>query len=159
MVTANTATYADTTLTANTATYAGTTLCHNSSHCHLLRGGFIPSVHLPFHSVACCFKVRLFQEFVFCFLFLDSPHQHTHPHIHTHTHTLRAGKFDLRVHSYLFILIYTTPKRNMPPRGCNWTSRVVQWIRIHLPMQETGAILIQEDPTCLRATKPTCHSY
>ena len=32
---------------------------------------------------------------------------------------------------------------------------VTQWQRIHLPMQETGVqSLVQEDSTCLRATKP-----
>ena len=32
---------------------------------------------------------------------------------------------------------------------------VVQWLRIHLPMQETWVrSLVQEDPTSLEATKP-----
>ena len=40
------------------------------------------------------------------------------------------------------------------------TSLVVQRIRIHLPMQGTQVqSLIQEDPTCRRATKPMCHNY
>ena len=40
------------------------------------------------------------------------------------------------------------------------TSLVVQWLRIHLPMQGTwvGA-LVQEDPTCHGATKPMSHNY
>ena len=34
------------------------------------------------------------------------------------------------------------------------------WLRIHLPMQGTRDwSLVQEDPTCCRATKPTCHNY
>ena len=34
------------------------------------------------------------------------------------------------------------------------TALVVQWLRIHLPMQGTGVqSLAQEDPTCRRATK------
>ena len=39
-------------------------------------------------------------------------------------------------------------------------SLVVQWLRIHLPMQGTQVrALVREDPTCLRATKPVCHNY
>ena len=35
------------------------------------------------------------------------------------------------------------------------TSLVAQWLRIHLPMQGTWVqALVQEDPTCHRATKP-----
>ena len=37
---------------------------------------------------------------------------------------------------------------------------VVQWLRIHLPMQGTWVqSLVWEDPTCPRATKPLCHNY
>ena len=40
------------------------------------------------------------------------------------------------------------------------TSLVVQWIRIHLPMQETWVwSLVWDYPTCHRAAKPMCHSY
>ena len=39
-------------------------------------------------------------------------------------------------------------------------SLVVQWLRICLAMQGTPVqSLVQEDPTCHRATKPTHHSY
>ena len=39
------------------------------------------------------------------------------------------------------------------------TSLVVQWLRIHLPMQETrDQSLIWEDPTCRGATK-SMHNY
>ena len=39
------------------------------------------------------------------------------------------------------------------------TSLVVQWLRIHLPMQGTQVrSLVGEDPTCCRATKPLCHN-
>ena len=39
-------------------------------------------------------------------------------------------------------------------------SLVVQWPRICLPMQGTQVqSLVQEDPTCCRATKPMCHNY
>ena len=40
------------------------------------------------------------------------------------------------------------------------TSLVAQWLRICLPMQGTRVwSLVQEDPTCHGATKPTCHNY
>ena len=40
------------------------------------------------------------------------------------------------------------------------TALVVQWLRISLPKQETPVqSLVQEDPTCRRATKPMCHHY
>ena len=43
---------------------------------------------------------------------------------------------------------------------CLGTSLVVQWLRIHLPMQGTWVrALVQEDPTCRGATKPVCHNY
>ena len=39
-------------------------------------------------------------------------------------------------------------------------SPVVQWLRIHLPMQGTQVqALVQEDPTCHGAAKPVRHSY
>ena len=39
------------------------------------------------------------------------------------------------------------------------TSLVAQWLRIRLPMQGTLVrALVQEDPTCRRATKPMRHS-
>ena len=38
-------------------------------------------------------------------------------------------------------------------------SLVVQWLRIHLPMQGTLVrALVQEDPTCCGAMKPMRHS-
>jgi len=39
-------------------------------------------------------------------------------------------------------------------------SLVVQWLRICLAKQETSVpSLVGEDPTCLGAAKPLCHSY
>ena len=39
-------------------------------------------------------------------------------------------------------------------------SLVAHWLRIHLPMQGTRVrALVQEDPTCLGATKPVQHNY
>ena len=39
------------------------------------------------------------------------------------------------------------------------TSLVAQWLRIHLPMQETWVrALVWEDTTCRGATKPVSHS-
>ena len=41
-----------------------------------------------------------------------------------------------------------------------WTSLVAQWVRIHLPMQGIWVqSLVQEDPTCLKATKPVLRNY
>ena len=41
-----------------------------------------------------------------------------------------------------------------------WASLVAQWLRIRLPMQGTWVrALVQEDPTCCRATKPMRHNY
>ena len=40
------------------------------------------------------------------------------------------------------------------------TSLVVQWLNVHLPVQETQVpSLVWEDLTCLGATKPTSHNY
>ena len=40
------------------------------------------------------------------------------------------------------------------------TSLVVQWLRIHLPMQGTRVrALVQEDPTCHGATNPVHRNY
>ncbi|KAJ8779032.1 hypothetical protein J1605_012883 [Eschrichtius robustus] len=48
-----------------------------------------------------------------------------------------------------------------PGRGKERTaSLVAQWLRIRLPMQGTWVrALVQEDPTCRRATKPVRHNY
>ena len=36
---------------------------------------------------------------------------------------------------------------------------VVQWLKIHLTMQQTPVRpLVQEDSSCRRATKPVCHN-
>ena len=41
-----------------------------------------------------------------------------------------------------------------------WASLVVQWLRIHLPMQETRVrALVREDPTCRGATKSVSHNF
>ena len=46
--------------------------------------------------------------------------------------------------------------RKVLPRA----SLVAQWLRIRLPMQGTRVrALVQEDPTCCRATKPVRHNY
>ena len=42
----------------------------------------------------------------------------------------------------------------------DWTSLVVQWLRIHLPRQETRIqSLVWEDSTCCGANKPVGHNY
>ena len=45
-------------------------------------------------------------------------------------------------------------------RGDIWTSLVVQWVRIHLPILGTGVRpLVQEDPTYCGATESTQRIY
>ena len=40
------------------------------------------------------------------------------------------------------------------------TSLVVQWLRVHLPMQGIQVrSLVWEDSTCLEATKLVCHNH
>ena len=47
-----------------------------------------------------------------------------------------------------------------PFRSLLKTFQVAQWLKIHLPRQETWVwSLVQEDPTCHRATKPMCNNY
>ena len=54
---------------------------------------------------------------------------------------------------------YHTPAR-VTIKKDHRTSLVAQWLRILLPMQGTQVqALVQEDPTCCRATKPVCHNY
>ena len=44
--------------------------------------------------------------------------------------------------------------------GYHGASLVVQWLKIHLPMQGTRVrALVQEDPTCHGAAKPVRHNY
>ena len=48
----------------------------------------------------------------------------------------------------------------IPQKIKNWTSLVVQWVRIHLTMQGTWIqYLVQEDSMYERATEPMCHNY
>ena len=50
--------------------------------------------------------------------------------------------------------------RVMPERQAGGTSLVVQWLRVHLPMQGTQVpSLAWEGSTCLGAKKPMCHSH
>ena len=52
---------------------------------------------------------------------------------------------------------YLTPYREI---NSKWTSLVVWWLRIHLPVQGTWVwSLVWEDSTCLRANTLTCHIY
>ena len=42
----------------------------------------------------------------------------------------------------------------------SWTSLVIQWIKLQVPVQGTQVpSLVWEDPTCLGATQPVCQSY
>ena len=45
-------------------------------------------------------------------------------------------------------------------RSKEGASLVVQWLRVHLPVQGTWVrALVREDPTCHGATKLMCHNY
>ena len=49
---------------------------------------------------------------------------------------------------------------DMAKERISGTSLVVQWLRIHLPMQGTQVwALVWEDPTYRGATKPVRHNY
>ena len=51
-------------------------------------------------------------------------------------------------------------KREKITKLMHWVSLVAQWLRIHLPVQGTQVqALVQEDPTCRRATKPVHRNY
>ena len=55
---------------------------------------------------------------------------------------------------------YCTPGILLDKNLQKRTSLVAQWLRIRLPMQGTRVrSLVQEDPTCRRATKPVHHNY
>ena len=53
-----------------------------------------------------------------------------------------------------------TPLPHIAFKNASWTSLVLQWLTIHLPMQETWVLsLLQEDSTCCGAPKPMLHNY
>ena len=55
---------------------------------------------------------------------------------------------------------YLPKKKNTSSKRYMCTSLVVQWLRIHLPLQGTQVrSLVGEDSTGCRATKPMCHNY
>ena len=54
----------------------------------------------------------------------------------------------------------TAHRKDYTSKPSGGTSLVVQWLRIRLPIQGTWVrSLVQEDPTCHRATQPVCHKY
>ena len=56
-----------------------------------------------------------------------------------------------------FFMLFGWCSQNVSVYG---TSLVVQWLRIHLPMQGTRVrALVREDPTCRGAPKPMCRNY
>ena len=70
-------------------------------------------------------------------------------------------------------VVTTSGEKEKLPSLCNYAtcpwvaisklrqdSLVVQWLRIHLPVEGTWVqSLVREDSTCCGATKPICHSY
>ena len=53
------------------------------------------------------------------------------------------------------MIIYMT---SMAEQCTTYGTSLVQWLRIHLPVQETW-IPSQEDSTCCGATELICHNY
>ena len=55
----------------------------------------------------------------------------------------------------------TVPSNAVTDQKSLWrTSLVAKWLRIRLPMQGTRVqVLVREDPTCCRTTKPVRHNY
>ena len=67
------------------------------------------------------------------------------------TQLLLYGLPEKQHHFIYFVFVYLLKKQD-------WTSLVVQWLRIHLLMQGAWVqYLVQEDPTC-GVTKPLCHN-
>ena len=72
---------------------------------------------------------------------------------------------DNNIFLFLFILAPThglwdliSPARDQTQAP--WASLVVQWLRIHLPIQGTWVrALVWKDPTCRGATKSMSHNY
>ena len=59
-------------------------------------------------------------------------------------------------HTYIYYFLWEKKTK----KDAYWASLVAQWLRIRLPMQGTWVwALVQEDPTCHRATKPVSHNY
>ena len=59
---------------------------------------------------------------------------------------------------YKTLLHEVNPKPGLEVTGR--TSLVVEWIRIHLPMQGTQVrLLVREDFICCGATEPVCHNF
>ena len=75
----------------------------------------------------------------------------------------RKDCYDQRVKNYQLNYLIIMAHKNLfflIGRGEWGTSLVVQWLRIHLPMQGTRVrALVREDPTCHGATKPMHHNY
>ena len=62
-------------------------------------------------------------------------------------------------HTLSVLLQYLLPCKALKSAGGRGASLVVQWLRIHLLMQETQVqSLVWEDPTCGGATKPVLHN-
>ena len=66
--------------------------------------------------------------------------------------------------SVVLVLQFSQPRRQTyrkqkSKKYNSWTSLVAQWLRVCLPTQGTQVrALVQEDPTCHRATKPMRHN-
>ena len=80
-------------------------------------------------------------------------HYHLHfPHLRSLVQNVYPQAFDKEE--------WQLTQLSWPFRFLLRTFQVAQGLKIHLPRQETWVwLLVQEDPTCRRATKPMCHHY
>ena len=80
-------------------------------------------------------------------------------HLHSNWKPLLCLSNLFSMHSYICIHI-NTHLQMTNQKQINGASLVAQWWRIRLPMQGTRVQdLVQEDPTCCRATKLVRHNY
>ena len=96
-----------------------------------------------------------------------------HPHGVRHMHNDVEGsptafwrkqlvsKWVFRVYMIVLVAAVINHSKLSRMKNTHWgASLVVQWLRIHLPMQGTQVrALVQEDPTCREATKAVRHNY
>ena len=76
-----------------------------------------------------------------------------------YTSSKESKKQENAGHCWFCIDLLFKPQSRSVERKC-WASLVVQWLRIHLSVQETQVqSLVWEDPTCCGAAKPVPQNY
>ena len=122
---------------------------------------FVKYIYNSIEMNACIFSFAIFM-WLYCLIYWILSLSCISGINHTGTWKKKANKTHTYTHSKNQIITWLK-KGSSPQKTQNRTTRaslVVQWLRIHLPMQETWVqALVQEDPTCHRATKPVHHNY